>query len=59
MTGSSPRRSIGAVVLVYDEEYETGLGHEYEESGNRERYVGGPRFRWTIINGRSLRGSRR
>ena len=58
MAGSSPRRSIGAVVLVYDEEYETGLGHKYEESGDGEWYVGGPWFRWTIINGRSLRGSR-
>jgi len=59
MAGSSPRSSIGAVVLIDDKKYETGLGHEYEENCSGERYISCPWFRWAIVDRRSLCGSRR
>lgn len=59
MAGSSPRGPIGAVVLVDDKKYETGLGHEYEEDCNDERYISRPWFRWAIVDRRCLCEGRR
>lgn len=59
MAGSSPRGSIGAVVLIDDKKYETGLGHEYEENRHGERYISCPWFWRGIVDRRCLCGSRR